>query len=132
MRIVADGLRCVAEEDGRVVGRAEAAHNPWMFHPRKYELRLEVDETHRRRGIGGALLARVLDQLRVREALVLRAVATENDAEAVGFLTRRGSREVWRQIPSELDLASFDPRPVRRRGRAAGPRDHDAGGTESG
>jgi GNAT superfamily N-acetyltransferase len=119
MRIAADGLRCVADEDGRVVGRAEAAHNPWMFHPRKYQLKLEVDPAHRRRGVGGALLARMVDELRARGALRLRVVATEDDPEAVGFLTRRGFREVWREIPSELDLAAFDPTPF---ADAAAPR----------
>jgi mycothiol synthase len=120
MRIVADGLRCVAEEGGRVLGRADAAHNPWMFHPRKYELRLEVDAGQRRRGVGAALLARVVDELRARDALALRAVATEDDAEAVGFLTRRGFREVWREIPSELDLAGFDGAPFADRAAPAG------------
>jgi GNAT superfamily N-acetyltransferase len=120
MRIVADGLRCVAEEDGRVVGRAEAAPNPWQFHPRKYQLRLEVDAAHRWRGVGGALLARTVDALRARHALLLRAVASEDDAEAVGFLTRRGFREVWREIPSELDLAAFDGAPFGARAAPAG------------
>jgi GNAT superfamily N-acetyltransferase len=120
MRIVADGLRCVAEAGGRVVGRAEAAHNPWQFHPRKYQLRLEVDAAHRRQGVGGALLARTVDALRARDALLLRAVATEDDAEAVGFLTRRGFREVWREIPSELDLAGFDGAPFAGRAAPAG------------
>jgi GNAT superfamily N-acetyltransferase len=111
MRIVAEGLRCTAEDGGRVVGWAEAAHNPWMFHPLKYVLRLEVEPAHRRRGVGAALLARLLDELRARGALVARAVAREDDPVTVGFLTRRGFAEVWRQIPSELDLARFDPAP---------------------
>jgi mycothiol synthase len=119
MRIVAGGLRCVAE-DGRVVGRAEASPNPWQFHPRKYQLRLEVDAAHRRQGVGGALLARTVDALRAEDALLLRAVATEDDAEAVGFLTRRGFREVWREIPSELDLAGVDGAPFADRAAPAG------------
>lgn len=120
MRIVADGLSFVVEQDGRVIGRAEAAHNPWQFHPRKYQLRLEVEAAHRRRGIGGALLARVVDELQAREALVLRAVATEDDAAAVGFLTRRGFREVWREIPSELELAELDAAPFADRAAPPG------------
>jgi mycothiol synthase len=115
LRIVADGLRCTAELDGHSVGQAEATHNRWQFHPRKYTLRLDVDPAHRRRGIGGALLSRVLDELRTREAIALRTVATEDNAEAVGFLTRRGFREVWREIPSELDLARFDGAPFAKR-----------------
>jgi len=73
-----------------------------------------VDAAHRRQGVGGALLARTVD------ALLLRAVATEDDAEAVGFLTRRGFREVWREIPSELDLAGFDGAPFAARAAPAG------------
>jgi GNAT superfamily N-acetyltransferase len=111
MRIVAEGLRLTAEEGEQVVGWAEAAHNPWMFQPLKYELRLEVVPAHRRRGVGSALLARLLDELRAREALVARVVAREDDPVAVDFLTRRGFAEVWRRIPSELDLAGFDPAP---------------------
>jgi GNAT superfamily N-acetyltransferase len=111
MLIAADGLRCTAEESGRALGWAEAAHNPWMFHPLKYDLRLEVEPAHRRRGVGGALLARLLHELRARGALVARAVAREDDPVAVGFLTRWGFAEVWRQIPSELDLAAFDAAP---------------------
>ena len=124
MRIVAAGLRCVAVEEGRVVGRAEAAHNPWQFHPRKYQLRLEVDAAHRRRGVGGALLARTVDELRARDALLLRAGATEDDAEAVDFLTRRGFREVadcaeWTDLiarkPSELYSVGLASLPAERR-----------------
>ena len=111
MRIVTEGLRCTAEDGGRVVGWAEAAHNPWMFHPLKYVLQIEVEPQHRRRGAGGALLARLLDELRARGALVARVVAREDDPVAVGFLTQRGFAEVWRQIPSELELAAFDPAP---------------------
>jgi mycothiol synthase len=112
MRIVSEGLRCTAaDEAGQVMGWAEAAHNPWMFHPFKYVVRLEVEPAHRRRGVGSALLARLLEELRARGALVARVVAGEDDPAAVGFLTRRGFADVWRQIPSELDLAAFDPGP---------------------
>jgi mycothiol synthase len=119
MRITLDDLRCTAAEAGQVVGWAEAAHNPWMFHPLKYVVRLEVEPAHRRRGVGGALLARLLDELRARGALVARAVAREDDPAAVGFLIQHSFREVWRQIPSELDLAAFDPAPFA--GAAAPP-----------
>jgi mycothiol synthase len=96
---------------GRVVGWGEVAHQPWQFHPRKYGLRLEVAPDARRRGVGGALLARLLDELRGRDALLVRAAAAEGDAASVGFLTRRGFREVWRNLASRLDVGAFDPAP---------------------
>jgi GNAT superfamily N-acetyltransferase len=43
--------------------------------------------------------------------LLVRAVATEGDAESIGFLTRRGFHEIWRQLESRLDVAAFDAAP---------------------
>jgi GNAT superfamily N-acetyltransferase len=104
--------RYVAEDTtGRVVGWGEVAHEPWQFHPRKYGLRLEVAAAHRRRGVGSALLARLLAELRRRDALLVRATATEDAAASITFLTRRGFREVWRNLPSRLDVGAFDPAP---------------------
>jgi GNAT superfamily N-acetyltransferase len=103
--------RLVAEGEGEgVVGWGEIAHNPWQFHPRKYDLHMEVHPRHRRQGIGDQLLGQLLAHLRTRDALLVRAIATEDDPETVGFLTHRGFREVWRNLASRLDLAQFDPR----------------------
>ena len=104
--------RYVAEEEGGgILGWGQIAHTPWQFHPHKYGLGLEVDPGHRRRGVGGLLLERLLEELRARAALLVRAVATEGDAETIDFLTRRGFREVWRELESRLELAQFDPTP---------------------
>jgi ribosomal protein S18 acetylase RimI-like enzyme len=104
--------RYVAETaTGRVAGWGEVAHQPWQFHPRRYGLRLEVAPDQRGRGLGGALLTRLLADLQRREALLVRAVATEGDAASLGFLTRRGFGEVWRNLASRLDVGAFDPAP---------------------
>jgi GNAT superfamily N-acetyltransferase len=104
--------RCVAEAEGSgILGWGQIAHTPWQFHPHKYGLHLEVKPGHRRRGGGGLLLERLLEELRARKALLVRAVATEGDAESIDFLTRRGFREVWRELESRLELAQFDPTP---------------------
>ena len=107
-----DRVRYVAEDaTGRVAGWGEVAHEPWQFHPRTYGLRLEVAPHRRRRGLGGALLARLLDALRRRDALLVRTVAAEDDAASTGFLGRRGFVEVWRTLPSRLQVGAFDPVP---------------------
>jgi GNAT superfamily N-acetyltransferase len=104
--------RYVAEEaGGGILGWGQIAHTPWQFHPHKYGLHLEVEPEHRRRGVGGLLLERLLEELRARAALLVRAVATEGDAETIDFLSRRGFREVWRELESRLELAQFDPTP---------------------
>jgi len=104
--------RFVAEEEGGgILGWGQIAHTPWQLHPHKYRLSLEVHPEHRRRGVGGLLLEQLLEELRVRTALLVRAVATEGDAKSIDFLTRRGFREVWRELDSRLELARFDPTP---------------------
>jgi GNAT superfamily N-acetyltransferase len=104
--------RYVAEDaSGRILGWGEIAHTPWQSHPDKYGLSLEVNPGHRRRGVGGLLLGRLLEELRERDGLLVRTVATEGDAETTDFLVRRGFREVWRQLESRLEIAEFDPTP---------------------
>src|SRR5438067_7351656 len=78
--------RYVAEEAcGRISGWGEIAHIPWHFHPRKYGLRLEVHPGRRRRGIGGRLLTRLLEELQTRDALLVRAEATEGNTAGISF-----------------------------------------------
>jgi GNAT superfamily N-acetyltransferase len=104
--------RFAAEEvGGRILGWGQIAHLPWHFHPRKYGLRLEVDPGQRRRGIGGQLFTRLLEELRARGAVLARADATEDNAEGIGFLARRGFLESWRYLQSRLEVATFDPAP---------------------
>jgi GNAT superfamily N-acetyltransferase len=99
------------EEDGRILGWGQIAHTPWQFHPQKYVLDLQVHPGHRCLGVGSLLLERLLEELRARAALLVRALATEGDAETIDFLTRRGFCEVWRELESRLELARFDPTP---------------------
>lgn len=101
----------VAETDGRIVGWAQAAHARWQFHPDKYWMRLEVQPDCRRQGTGRILLGRILDELHDLDALLVRTIAIDGDEDTTGFLGRRGFGEVWRNVESRLDVASFDPAP---------------------
>ncbi len=106
--------RYVAEDGAEhrsVVGWGEIAHVHWSFHPDKYHLRLEVAPARRRQGAGGLLLERLVTELRGRDALLVRALASEENVEAIDFLTRRGFCEVWRELMSRLDVTAFDPAP---------------------
>ncbi len=101
--------RVVAVVEGRVVGTGVVNHIPDEFHPHKYWLQAAVDPAVRRRGIGGALYARLIEILAARDALAARAsVPRETDTETLGFLTRRGFMEVQRGWRSVLDVAAFD------------------------
>jgi GNAT superfamily N-acetyltransferase len=125
IRYVAEDATAGGASVGRgtttMIGWGQVAHMPWMFHARKYELRLEVEPGRRREGIGRALFDRLLGDLREREALLARASATEGDDESIGFAVRRGFHEVWRNLESRLDVSSFDP------GRFAGAEERVAG-----
>src|SRR5438094_2221181 len=57
---------------GLVVAWGQIAHAPWRFHPRRFDLRLQVDPAHQGRGVGSALLDRLLAELRERDALLVR------------------------------------------------------------
>ena len=104
--------RYVAEEPGgSLVGWGAVGHVPWQFHPARYALELEVAADRRRRGIGSGVLERILRHLRDRRALRVRARARANEPGSIGFLRHRGFDEVWRHIPSRLDLGAFDAGP---------------------
>src|SRR5439155_1293896 len=61
-------MRLVAEEDGAVVGAAEAGHRPSRFDPDSYHFDLWVVPDRRRRGHGSALRDAVIAALRARDA----------------------------------------------------------------
>jgi len=119
----------VAERDGRAVGFAHALVRrtglPWGFESLLEQDRevgwifaLFVDEAHRRRGIGSALLARALDFLRERGAkevvlfdyapnYLLSGVDTEAYPGAREFFESHGFEVGGESMGMGIDLTSF-------------------------
>jgi GNAT superfamily N-acetyltransferase len=98
--------RLVAEaDDGLVVGWGEVGHQWWSFHPTKFGMRLNVDPSFQRRGIGSALYVHLM-QLAEGEwhAEVVRSSTRENRPHAVSFLEQRGFRVNNRQWEAVLQL----------------------------
>ena len=82
----ADGM--VAEDDGKIVGFILTEENPPLAHV----ITLDVAETHRRRGVGTALLADSERNLALRGVrTILLETATDNKA-GVAFWQRHGYR----------------------------------------
>jgi ribosomal protein S18 acetylase RimI-like enzyme len=82
----ADGI--VAEEAGQIVGFILTEENPPLAHI----ITLDVAETHRRQGVGSALLAESERNLAARGVrTILLETATDNEA-AVAFWQRHGYR----------------------------------------
>ncbi len=100
--------RWVAARDAAVVGWAEIAQSPTVYHPRRYHADVMVDPAHRGRGVGSALYDELHRDLVSRHALDVRAWAREGEPEGTRFLERRGFWEERRLWPSRLDVASVD------------------------
>jgi ribosomal protein S18 acetylase RimI-like enzyme len=76
-----------------------------------------VDEEYRRRGIGTHLLRRVTECLDQGEAV--ETSVSEPSSAGVAFALHHGFEERYRQFPSVLDLAAFDPARFDSQRRAA-------------
>jgi GNAT superfamily N-acetyltransferase len=101
-------IRLVAEEDGAIVGSAEAGHRPSRFDPGSYSFLLWVVPERRRRGHGSALHDAVIAALRERDGRVARGATKESMADGTAFLQKRGWKELKRDWESRLTVAGFD------------------------
>lgn len=101
-------IRLVAEEDGAIVGSAEAGHRPSRFDPGSYAFDLWVVPQHRRSGHGSALHDAVIAALRARNGRVARGATKESMTDGTAFLQKRGWKELKRDWESRLTVAGFD------------------------
>ena len=83
------GALIVAEDEGRLVGSVIAAWDGW----RGSVYRLAVRPSHRRRGLGRALVAAAEERFRLLGARRRQAIVVEGDAQAVAFWRRSGWTE---------------------------------------
>jgi GNAT superfamily N-acetyltransferase len=107
-------VRWVAEANGQVVGVVSHDQSPWMYHPHKFEMWLEVDPAHQGRGIGSSLYQHVMAALEPHDPILVRAWAREDYDRSMHFLQRRGFVEAMREWENRLDVASFDPAPFQQ------------------
>lgn len=101
--------RWVCLEGEIVVGVGSYSQSVWFAHPRKFMIGVSVHPEYQRQGIGNQLYETILMGLQPFDPLALRANASEERPGGVAFLEKRGFREVIRDIPSQLDVHSFDP-----------------------
>lgn len=101
-------IRLVAEEDGVIVGSAEAGHRPSRFDPDSYHFDLWVVPERRRRGHGSALHDAVIAALRARDGRVARGATKESLTDGTAFVQKRGWIELKRDWESRLVVDGFD------------------------
>jgi GNAT superfamily N-acetyltransferase len=96
----------IAAVDGVAVGMAYAC----LLHERSEPLvDLVVAPAKRRRGLGGALYARVSEWASERGRQALDVAVEEADPDSAAFANRRGFVEVGREIRLALDLLQATP-----------------------
>lgn len=103
--------RCVAVEDGQVVGWAGYSQFAGDYDPHRFQVDVEVLPGCQRRVIGSALYDRLLASLAPFDPRVLRADAFTHLPQGFAFLQERGFFEAFRETPVCLDVRAFDPSP---------------------
>jgi mycothiol synthase len=83
------------------------------FHPQHFWLRAAVHPDFRRRGIGTALLSRVMQELEAFKPILLQCSAREDRDYSLKFLEHHGFVEEWRRVYMVLDLENFDATPFK-------------------
>jgi GNAT superfamily N-acetyltransferase len=100
--------RWIAIEKDQIVGIGSYYQSIWFAHPQKFMLWIGVRPEYQRRGIGSMLYETIMHGLQPFDPLALRATATEDRPQSMRFLKKRSFQEVIRDVPSELDVQSFD------------------------
>jgi mycothiol synthase len=100
--------RWVAVEKKRIIGSGNYSQSIWFAHPQKFRVWIGVLPEHQKRGIGSLLFDTIIQGLQPFDPIALRTSTTEDRSDSIRFLAKRGFKEVIRDIPSELDLKSFD------------------------
>jgi GNAT superfamily N-acetyltransferase len=101
-------LVCLAAElePHGVAGVGRLTNIWWSYHPRHYQMRIDVEPRWQRRGIGAALFESLLNELQAWDAELVRAETRGDRSTAISFLEHRGFREWRRRWESVLTVAS--------------------------
>ena len=102
--------KTAVEETGAPVGFSYAGKRPWAS-ATKTRLWILVDPTHRRSGVGSALLEDALTWARVNGFEQLYVQVRDDDPESRAFAEKRGFVVERHRFLSQLDTEAFDETP---------------------
>ena len=100
--------RWVAIEEDEIVGAGYYTQSNWFAHPQKFMIWVGVHPRHQKGGIGSALFETIMQGLQPFDPLAVRTRAAEDCPQSIRFLEKHGFQEVIRDIPSELNVQTFD------------------------
>jgi GNAT superfamily N-acetyltransferase len=96
-------LRLVGEADGTVVAWGDLFNTWWMYHPRKFRMRLLVDTPWQSQRIGSAIYSRLVENAESNwSPLLINTEVRETHPRCVSFLQHRGFEEVARRWEAAL------------------------------
>src|SRR5579885_1978311 len=98
------------QEGARILGFGMVGVS--SYHPNFAYLKIIVDPSYQRRGIGSALYAHLVKLLEARTSLPIKTATYEDQEHALAFLHHRGFHEWMRTYLPILELARFDPLPL--------------------
>ncbi|HZY94570.1 MAG TPA: GNAT family N-acetyltransferase [Candidatus Bathyarchaeia archaeon] len=99
---------CIERTTGEILGFGEVGHAPWMFHPRKFWTEIWVHPRHQGHGIGSAIYAKLLDDLKTLDAIAAWAATREDLTRPITFLENRGFKERMRGWESKINPHHVD------------------------
>ncbi len=102
--------RWVWEEGGQVLAQGSYGQDPWMYHPRKFNVWTAVHPDHHRRGIGARLFEHINDAVMAHDPIKLSSwTCPEKTPQSVAFLESRGFKAGMKVWDSKLTLSDWDP-----------------------
>lgn len=107
-------LAWVAVRHGEIAGYGYVEEPNIAARPGRLRIRVLVEPSQRRRGVGGALYDALFWRAIEAGAAELVTEAAGEDADAQRFLAHRGFAEYHRRIESRLALADVDPARIAR------------------
>jgi GNAT superfamily N-acetyltransferase len=99
-----------SQEGARILGFGMVGVS--SYHPSFAYLKIIIDPSHQRRGIGSALYTHLVKLLEAQISLPIKTATYEHQEHALAFLQHRGFHEWMRTYLPVLELARFDPLPL--------------------
>jgi GNAT superfamily N-acetyltransferase len=100
--------RFVAVIGDQIVGYAQLFHIPWLREPSHFWAAIRVVPAWQRRGIGGRLYRRAIEELRRLGAVAVQLEVHESQSALIAHVERLGFHELFRSWEFLLDTRGFD------------------------
>jgi mycothiol synthase len=106
--------RLVALRSGKVLGVGQYDQLHTDYNPHTFWIEINVDPEHQHEGIGSALFARLLEEIRPYNPEQVHAITRDDNPNGREFFKHKGFEEAWIAYDAVLDLDNLDTLQVTR------------------